>query len=53
MEKMMKYERLLRQDELQQVECEKGVVIPIVIGALGTINNRTNVNLKKLGIQDQ
>ena len=53
LEKVTKYERLLEHNELQQVECEKGEVIPIIIGALGTIDNRTNVNLKKLRFQNR
>ena len=48
-EKQKKYEKLITS-ELAQAECSTGEVIPLVMGALGTIDERTNNNLKKLGV---
>lgn len=53
MEKMKKYERLTQPSELLQVECLKGEVIPIVSGTLGTMNQETVNDLKKLKLQTQ
>ena len=41
-EKFMEYKKLLQADELRQVQFDRGEVIPIEIGALGSINNDTN-----------
>lgn len=49
----MRLEWLLRHDELRQVQCDKGEMIPIITGALQTFNNNTNDDLKKLKIQNQ
>ena len=46
-QKIEKYEKLIK-DELTQVECISGQIIPIVIGALDTITTHTNQDLKKL-----
>lgn len=46
-EKKQKYQRLIKK-ELNQAEYTTGEVIFLVIGALGTITEITNTNLKKL-----
>ena len=52
LEKVQKYKRLV-EEELQQVQCTEGEVIPIVIGALGTMTRNTIDYLKKLKLQQQ
>ena len=52
LEKVQKYKRLV-EEELQQVQCTEGEVIPIVIGALGTMMRNMIENLKKLKLQQQ
>ena len=49
--KIKKYEPLLQEDDLTQVQCVKGRVIPIVMGALGTITEDTNKDLHILQMQ--
>ena len=46
-EKNNKYKGLI-QNELNQVECNSGEVLSIVIGSLGTMLERTNKSLKRL-----
>ena len=46
-EKINKYKGLI-QNELNQVECNSGEVLSIVIGSLGTMLERTNESLKRL-----
>ena len=46
-QKIEMYKKLIK-DELTQVECISGQIIPFVIGALGTITTHTNQDLKKL-----
>ena len=53
MEKMRKYERLLQSTELKQAERLEGEVMQIVIGALGTMNQDTLNELKKLKLHMQ
>ena len=53
MEKMRKYERLLQSTELKQAERLEGEVIQIIIGALGTMNQDTLNELKKLKLHMQ
>ena len=53
MEQSEKYQQLLEDDEIQQVQCTKGEVIPIINGALGTITETTNKDLQKLQLQEQ
>ena len=43
----------LIDEELQQVECTEGEVIPIIIGCLGTMTETTIKDLKKLNLQHQ
>ena len=48
-QKVEKYEQLIKmQDGLRQVDCTSGQVIPVVIGALGTITAAINQDLKTL-----
>ena len=49
-EQSKKYQQLLQDDELQQVQCMKGVVIPIIIGTLGTITEATNKDALQMTI---
>ena len=51
-DKIHKYKQLI-EEELEQVQCTQGEVIPIVIGALGTITESTRQDLKKLNLQNQ
>ena len=51
-EKIQKYQRLV-EEELQQVQCTEGEVIPIVLRALGTMTRNTLDDLKKLKLQQQ
>lgn len=51
-EKIAKYEPLIKE-ELQQVQCTEGEVIPLVIGALGTITEESNQDLKRLKLTKQ
>ena len=46
-EKIDKYKQLINE-ELRQVKCTEGEMIPIVIGALGTITEECNQDLKRL-----
>ena len=39
-DKIKKYEKLLQKDVLQQVQCNRGRIVPIIIGALGTITQK-------------
>lgn len=50
---MRKHERLLQSTELKQVECLEEEVIPIIIGALGTMTQDTLNDLKKLKLHTQ
>ena len=52
-EKINKYQQLLQKEVLHQVDCDNGQVIPTVIGALGTINESTNQDLRSLKLQQQ
>lgn len=36
-DKIRKYEKLLQEDRLLQVQCNKGMIVPITIGALGLL----------------
>ena len=36
-DKIRKYEKLLQEDRLLQVQCNKGTIVPITIGALGLL----------------
>lgn len=47
-----KYEKLLQKDLLQQVQCNRGRIVPIIIGALGTITQNTNKDLHQLKLQN-
>lgn len=49
-EQSKKYQQLLQDDELQQVQCTKGEVIPIIIGTLGTITEATNKDALQMTI---
>ena len=53
MEKKRIYKRLTQSTELTQVECIEGEVIPIVIGAFGTMIQDTVNDLKKLKLHIQ
>lgn len=53
MEQSEKYQQLLEDDKIQQVQCTKGEVIPIINCALGTITETTNKDLQKLQLQEQ
>ena len=52
-DKINKYEKLLLEDGLLQVQCNKGRIVPIVIGALGTIIDSANKDLYHLKLQKQ
>ena len=52
-DKINKYEKLLLEDGLLQVQCNKGRIVPIVIGALGTIIDSTNKDLHHVKLQKQ
>ena len=52
MEQSEKYQQLLEDDEIQQVQCTKGEVIPIIIDT-ETITETTNKDLQKLQLQEQ
>ena len=49
-DKIKKYNQLLQQDGLIQVQCTRDKLIPIVIDALGTIIKNTNKDFHKLGL---
>ena len=49
-EQSKKYQQRLQDDELQQVQCTKGEVIPIIIGTLGTITEATNKDALQMTI---
>lgn len=51
-DKIKKYEKLLQKDVLQQVQCNRGRIVPIIIGALGTITQNTNKDLHQLKLQN-
>lgn len=51
-DKIKKYEKLLQIDVLQQVQCNRGRIVPIIIGALGTITQNTNKDLHQLKLQN-
>lgn len=51
-DKIKKYEKLLQKDLLQQVQCNRGRIVPIIIGALGTITQNTNKDLHQLKLQN-
>ena len=51
-EKKAKYKRLV-EEELQQTQCTEGEIIPIVIGALGTMTKQTLADLKHLKLTKQ
>lgn len=53
MEQSEKYQQLLEDDEIQQVQRTKGEVIPIISCALGTITETTNKELQKLQLHEQ
>ena len=50
-DKVQKYKPLLK--ELSQVNCNTGKVISLVIGAMGTITDTTNKQLKQLKLTKQ
>lgn len=50
-DKIRKYEKLLLEDRLLQVQCNKGTIVPITIGTLGTITDSTNKDLHQLKLQ--
>ena len=50
-DKVQKYKPLLK--ELSQVNCNTGEVINLVIGAMGTITDTTNKQLKQLKLTKQ
>lgn len=52
-DKIRKYEPLLQEDGMIQVQCTRGKVIPIAIGALGTVRDNTNKDLHTLKLQKQ
>ena len=52
-DKIRKYEPLLQEDGMIQVQCTRGKVIPIVIRALGTVRDNTNKDLHTLTLQKQ
>lgn len=51
-DKIKKYEKFLQKDVLQQVQCNRGRIVPIIIGALGTITQNTNKDLHQLKLQN-
>ena len=51
-DKIKKYKKLLQKDLLQQVQCNRGRIVPIIIGALGTITQNTNKDLHQLKLQN-
>ena len=52
-DRINKYEKILLEDGLLQVQCNKGRIVPIVIGALGTIIDSTNKDLHHVKLQKQ
>ena len=52
-DRINKYEKILLEDGLLQVECNKERIVPIVIGALGNFTDSTNKDLYHLKLQKQ